>query len=69
VASVPTGFALGQRVLQSHRGDCAKGRTGMKRRELAKALLEQIDRTRTQLARLRKVVMMKLSAKKTKANE
>jgi hypothetical protein len=41
----------------------------MKRRELAKALLEQIDRTRTQLARLRKVVMMKLSAKKTKAKE
>jgi hypothetical protein len=41
----------------------------MKRRELAKALLEQIDRMRTQLARLRRVVMMKLSAKKTKAKE
>ena len=67
--SAPTGFALGQRVLQSHRGNCAKGRTGMKRRELAKALLEQIDRTRTQLARLRKGIMMKLSAKKTKAKE
>jgi hypothetical protein len=41
----------------------------MKRRELAKAVLEEIDRTRKQLARLRKVVMMKLSPKKTKGKE
>ena len=41
----------------------------MKRRELAKAVLEEIDRTRTQLARLRKVVMMKLSPKKAQGKE
>ena len=41
----------------------------MKRRELAKALLEEIDRTRTLLGGLRKVVMMKLSPKKTKDKE
>ena len=41
----------------------------MKRRELAKAVLEEIERTRTQLARLRKVVMMKLSPKKKKGKQ
>ena len=41
----------------------------MKRRELAKAVLEEIERTRTQLARLRKAVMMKLSPKKVHDKE
>jgi hypothetical protein len=41
----------------------------MKRRELAKALLQEIERTRTQLARLRKVVMMKLSPNKAQGKE
>ena len=55
--------------IAGHSHNYAKGATPMKRRELAKAVLEEIERTRTQLARLRKVVMMKLSPKKKKGKQ
>jgi hypothetical protein len=71
-ASHQSGLRYGKERSTHIAGDShnyAKGATRMKRRELAKAILEEIDRTRTQLARLRKVVMMKLSPKKTKGKE